>query len=54
MPSTGDICQTSGIYRVINHIKHPKDITMVKGKQFPPCHECREKVQYKLIRATPH
>jgi hypothetical protein len=54
MPSTGDICQTSGIYKTINHVLHPKQITMVKGKQFPPCSECSTKVQYQLVQATEH
>jgi hypothetical protein len=54
MPRTGETCQTSGIYKVINHIKHPKEITMVKGKEFPPCSECHEKVEYQLKEATQH
>jgi hypothetical protein len=54
MPSTGDICGKSGIYKVINHIKHPKQITMVAGKQFPPCSECSTKVEYELVQATQH
>ncbi len=54
MPSTGDTCQTSGIYTVKNHIKHPKQITMVKGKQFPPCSECNTKVEYELTKKTEH
>ena len=40
MPSTGETCQVAGIYRVINHIRHPKEITMPKGHQFPPCSDC--------------
>jgi len=36
MPTTGEKCKESGIYRVINHIHHPKEITMVEGKEFPP------------------
>ena len=54
MPATGDICQTSGIYRVVNHIQHPKEITMVKGKEFPPCNQCHSKVSYQLHEATKH
>lgn len=45
MPRTGDICQTSGIYTVINHIEHPREITMVKGKEFPPCTQCSQRVR---------
>jgi len=54
MPSTGEICHTSGLYTVVNHIKHPKEITMVKGKPFPPCSECRERVDYRLKEAAKH
>lgn len=54
MPSTGDICQVSGVYKVINHLAHPKEITMVQGKQFPPCSECKTKVTYELVRKTQH
>ncbi len=54
MASTGDKCTVSGVYRVINHIQHPKEITMVAGKEFPPCAECRTKVQYQLVRKTQH
>jgi hypothetical protein len=54
MPSTGDKCQTSGIYKVVNHIKHPHEITMVEGKEFPPCKECHDKVQYELVKKTQH
>lgn len=54
MPYTGDTCQTAGIYKVVNHIKHPKEITMPNGHQFPPCSECKEKVQYELVKATQH
>jgi hypothetical protein len=55
MPSTGDICAKSGIYKVLNHnVTHPKQITMVEGKQFPPCSECSTKVQYELFEATQH
>lgn len=54
MASTGETCNTSGIYKVINHIKHPKQITMVAGKTFPPCSECKEKVSYSLVEATKH
>jgi hypothetical protein len=54
MPSTGDTCSKSGIYKVINHINHPKQVTMVAGKQFPPCTECHTKVQYELVQATQH
>jgi hypothetical protein len=54
MPSTGQTCETSGIYTVVNHIKHPKEITMVKGHVFPPCSECHQSVEYRLKQATTH
>ena len=54
MPYTGDICQTSGVYSVVDHVQHPHEITMVKGKEFPPCRECHKKAQYRLVRATQH
>ena len=50
MKQTGDVCQISGIYRVVNHIKHPQDITIAKGQTFPPCAQCKEKVGYRLVR----
>ena len=55
MPATGEICQVSGIYKVLNHeVKHPRQITMVKGKQFPPCPTCNIKVSYQLEQETKH
>jgi hypothetical protein len=52
MPWTGETCQTSGLYTVVNHILHPKEITMVEDKQFPPCAECGTKVGYRLKEAA--
>jgi hypothetical protein len=54
MPFTGDTCTKSGIYKVVNHILHPKQVTMIEGKQFPPCSECKTRVQYELFEATKH
>ena len=54
MSRTGEICQTSGIYTVVNHINHPKEITMVKGHVFPPCAECHQGVEYRLKQPTQH
>jgi len=54
MAKTGDTCQISGIYTVINHIQHPREITMVKGKEFPPCSKCHARVEYRLKQATSH
>jgi hypothetical protein len=54
MPNTGDICQDSGIYKVIEHINHPREITMVRNNVFPPCSKCKNKVKYELVRKTKH
>ncbi len=50
--ATSEVCKASGIYRVINHIEHPKEITMVAGRPFPPCSECSKRVEYRLVRKT--
>lgn len=54
MAKTGETCKTSGIYKVVNHIKHPKEVTMVAGKQFPPCAECKSSIEYELKTPTKH
>lgn len=55
MPSTGEICQTAGIYMVLNHnIFHPQEIIMVEGITFPPCSECKQKVAYLLKEKAKH
>jgi hypothetical protein len=54
MPFTGDVCKEAGIYIVVNHIQHPKEVTMPAGHTFPPCSECKTKVEYKLKQATKH
>lgn len=54
MSTTGESCQVSGIYRVVNHIQHPKQVTMVKGDRFPPCSQCNTKVTYELVTKTQH
>ena len=54
MPTTGETCKVSGIYKVVNHIRHPKQITMVKGHTYPPCSECSQRVQYELVRKKEH
>jgi hypothetical protein len=56
MPHTGEICLDSGIYKIMNHKgeDHPKEITMIKDKPFPPCSHCHSKVEYKLDKKTPH
>jgi hypothetical protein len=56
MPTPGDICQTSGIYRVVHDTAHkqPHEITMVQGKTFPPCEIRGCHVSYTLVRKTEH
>jgi hypothetical protein len=55
MPSTGEMCQTAGIYMVLNHnILHPQEITMVEGITFPPCSECKQKLAYLLKEKAKH
>lgn len=54
MATSGEECKVSGIYKIINHVQHPKEITMVKGKIFPPCAKCKTKVDYELEKKTEH
>jgi hypothetical protein len=52
----GDKAPDSGIYKVVhdrNH-KQPHEITMIKGKEFPPCPGCTSGPQYTLVRKTEH
>lgn len=49
MPSTGQTCQTSGIYASdCGHVR----IALSKGETFPPCRECRRAVNWRLVQAT--
>jgi hypothetical protein len=57
MATPGDICQVSGIYGVRHDKVHPNQahqITMVKGKTFPPCSHCGRGVTYTLEKKTEH
>lgn len=53
MPKTGDIVQTSGIYRCTNPKcdKKTNEITFVKGKKVPPCPGCGH-TNFTLVRET--
>ena len=49
MPSTGQTCATSGIYK--NNC-HAKQIALSKGETFPPCSHCRKAANWTLVQAT--
>ena len=50
MPSTGQTCQTSGIYR--GGCSCSKEIALSKNETFPPCSGCYSAVNWTLIRPT--
>ena len=51
--STGSICQVSGLYKCSKHPHH--EITMVKGKEFPPCgKDGGHSTNWILVTPTPH
>ena len=50
MPSTGQICTASGIYK--RTCPHPTEIALSVGEKFPPCPDCNEAVNWSLVRAT--
>jgi hypothetical protein len=57
MPSTGDICQTSGIYNGVctkNGTHQVKQVAISRGNKFPPCHtsQCQGSVRYTLVQET--
>lgn len=54
MPSTGEKCQESGIYRgdCSASADHKKEIALSKGDTFPPCAQCARAVRWTLIRPT--
>ena len=48
----GEICPTSGMYRLVNH----KDVSpeqaiipLTKGERFPPCRNCKTTVEWELV-----
>jgi hypothetical protein len=53
---TDQKCRASGIYSVIHDKNHvlPHDVTMIKGRTFPPCRGCENRVQFKLKYAAQH
>jgi hypothetical protein len=53
----GQTCPESGVYRVAHDRAHKQqhEITMVKGKTFPPCAGCTgHGPSYVLVRRTEH
>jgi len=49
MPSTGQKCEQSGIYK---SSCHGVEIALSKGDTFPPCQECRRAANWILVRPT--
>lgn len=56
MPSTGQTCTVSGIYKCSTHTTH--EIVMVKDKPFPPCDKAGPAkphgANWVLVRAAKH
>ena len=52
----GEICPTSGVYRIKNHekclSKQQYEIPLAKGKKFPPCRSCDFKVIWEFVRTA--
>ena len=49
----GDICPASGIYRLTSHKDVSPDqaeIPLTKGERFPPCRNCKETIEWQLVR----
>jgi hypothetical protein len=49
MPSTGQKCQQSGIYR---NDCHAKQIALSVNETFPPCSHCSKAANWSLVQAT--
>jgi hypothetical protein len=54
--NVGDTVKHSGIYDVLHDNHHPEkhQVTCVYGKTFPPCHGCKNKVQFRLAIKAVH
>ena len=51
----GDKVAKSGIYRVVHDRHHdPHEVTVVAGRQFPPCNHCGQHPRFILVRAAWH
>ena len=49
----GEICPTSGIYRLVHHdsvSEEQAEIPLTKGERFPPCRNCENSVEWELVR----
>ena len=51
---TGENVPESGIYRVM-HAEHrlPREVTLLKGAEFPRCSKCKEAVTFNVVALTP-
>lgn len=54
MQTTGQKCETSGIYRgdCPAEATHKREIALSHGDTFPPCAQCSRAVTWTLVRAT--
>ena len=52
----GDDVEASGVYRVIHDPKHEEDheVTVVYGKQFPPCNHCGHHPRFRVVKLAQH
>ncbi len=52
----GDEVPRSGIYKVIHDRRHTQEheVTVIKGKRFPPCNHCGNHPRFELVRAAFH
>jgi hypothetical protein len=50
MPSTGQTCTQSGIYK--GDCNHSHEIALSRGETFPPCAHVHRAVNWTLVRPT--
>jgi len=52
--TTGQFIPESGIYAT-HHLHHrlPREVTLLKGQQFPRCGRCGNRVLFELVRTAP-
>jgi len=52
----GEIVPHSGIYRIDHDPTHPlmpREVTVIKGRRFPTCPQCRG-ISFELVHAAKH
>lgn len=50
----GETVPASGIYRVTHDSQHvPHEVTVIQGRQFPPCRSCRN-ARFVLVKEAIH